>query len=103
APPPVPSVELGEMAASSDPFDVLGLPARFDLPPAEVQAAYLARSRTLHPDALGSESTEDGVRAAELNDAKRVLENPETRAEALLTRLGGPRKEQDRTLPPSFL
>jgi hypothetical protein len=41
--------------------------------------------------------------AAALNEAKRVLANPESRAEALLRRLGGPRKEEDRSLPPEFL
>ncbi len=84
-----------------DPFDVLGLPARFDLEPGELRAAFLARSRELHPDVSGMEDEDDA--AATLNQAKRQLENPETRAEALLTRLGGPSKEMDRTLPPAFL
>lgn len=41
--------------------------------------------------------------AAALNQARGVLTDPESRAEALLLRLGGPRKEDDRTLPPTFL
>lgn len=40
---------------------------------------------------------------AELNEAKRVLEDPERRANALLAKLGGPSKEEDRSLPEGFL
>jgi hypothetical protein len=40
---------------------------------------------------------------AVLNDARRVLEDPEKRANALLARLGGPAKEKDKSLPDGFL
>lgn len=80
---------------TSDPFELLGVPARFDLSPAQLRAAFLARSAQL--------ASEDEEPAAALNLAKRTLDDPESRAEALLARLGGPRKEQDRALPPAFL
>lgn len=83
-----------------DAFDVLGVPATFDLSIPQLRAAFLARSAAIHPD-LATDDTE--ADAAALNEAKRTLENPETRAELLLARLGGPRKEQDRSLPPVFL
>jgi curved DNA-binding protein CbpA len=82
-----------------DPFDTLGVPPTFDLTPAQLRTAFLARSGQLHPDvAAGAESE-----AAALNEAKRALDDPESRAEALLARLGGPAKHQDRSLPPAFL
>lgn len=91
-----------------DAFDVMGLPPRFDLAPAVLQAAYLALSAKVHPDAAGAPAQSAGDpetegKAAELNAAKRTLENPETRADLLLRRLGGPTKEQDKSLPQSFL
>lgn len=85
-----------------DPFDLLGLPARFDLSPAQIRAAHLARSATLHPD-MALDDPEASDQSAAINHARRTLENPETRAEALLARLGGVPKEQDRSLPPAFL
>ena len=65
-----------------------------------MQRAYLARSAEIHPDRAGEASEQQ---AAELNDAKRTLEDPERRAGALLARLGGPSKEADRSLPDGFL
>lgn len=82
-----------------DAFDLLGLEPRFDLDPAEVQRAFLAQSARLHPD----RQTGDELAAARLNTARQTLADPEQRATALLLRLGGPSKEQDRTLPDGFL
>ena len=87
--------------SAPDPFEILGLPPRFDIAPGELRAAHLSRSRELHPDVAGMGSEDDD--AAALNQAKRLLEDPETRAEVLLTRLGGPTKELDRSRPPAFL
>lgn len=85
-----------------DLFDLLGLPPTFDLDSAELQRAYLSRSAAIHPD-LAAGDAAAARRAAALNQAKRTLEDPERRANALLARLGGPSKEQDRSLPPGFL
>jgi molecular chaperone HscB len=84
-----------------DPFDVLGVPARFDLDPLAVQRAYLERAAAAHPDLIGDD--EGAERSASLNRAKSILDNPEERANALLTRVGGPAKESDRSLPDGFL
>lgn len=81
-----------------DAFDRLGLEPRFDLAQGAIERAFLRRIAAVHPDASG----EDGGEAAELADARRVLDDPERRAEALLSRLGGPGKE-DRSLPEGFL
>jgi molecular chaperone HscB len=85
-----------------DPFAVLGLHAAFDVDAGAVERAYLARAAAVHPDVLG-ESDEAAVQAARLNRAKAVLLNPETRANALLELMGGPGKEQDKSLPAGFL
>jgi curved DNA-binding protein CbpA len=90
------------MTGHDDPFDLLGVPAIFDLTSAQLRAAFLARSAEVHPDSALDDPEAEG-RSAALNHAKRVLDDPEARAEALLARLGGARKEQDRALPPSFL
>lgn len=85
-----------------DPFDVLGLPARFDLQELEIDAAYLARAAVYHPDLVG-DAEEAGRAMARLNDAKRALLDAERRAVALLERLGGPGQSADKSLPPGFL
>lgn len=101
-----------------DSFDLLGVPARFDLNPATVRGAFLKKIAAAHPDRLGSEGSlaaeagdgaggadgdAEGGEAEKLNAAKVELENPETRAAALLRRLGGKGKDEDRALPAGFL
>lgn len=83
-----------------DPFAILGLPRRFDLSRAEVERAYLTRAAAAHPDLTGEEHEVGG---SDLNRARQALLDPETRANVLLGLLGGPSKEQDRTLPAGFL
>jgi molecular chaperone HscB len=87
---------------SEDAFDVMGLPARFDLEGADIQRAYLSRAAAIHPD-LATGHDEADVRSAILNRSKALLEDPERRANILLERLGGPGKSQDKSLPPGFL
>jgi molecular chaperone HscB len=91
----------------TDAFAVLGLPRRFDLAPADVQRAYLAKVTQAHPDALGAEMLEDlddaAALTAELNRAKSLLESDESRANLLLALLGGPAKEADKSLPDGLL
>jgi molecular chaperone HscB len=87
-------------AQREDAFDALGIEPRFDLDEGELRAAWLKRSLEAHPDRAGDASREISAR---LNDAKRVLEDPERRASALLARLGGPSKEEEKGLPDGFL
>ncbi|MBX9737183.1 MAG: hypothetical protein K2X32_09680 [Phycisphaerales bacterium] len=88
-----------------DPFGALGLPARFDLSTSEIERAFLARMAHAHPDhAVAHEQGTDIARlATQLNQSRAILSNPEQRAQSLLTRLGGPSKEADRSLPEGFL
>lgn len=85
----------------STPFEILGLPRTFELDEGAIRRAYLARVAALHPDlAEGDDAQAD---SAELNRAREILTNPETRANSLLSLLGGPTKEADKSLPPAFL
>lgn len=87
---------------TDDPFEVLGLPPKFDLDAAAVQRAYLAKAAGIHPDlAFGAEDAD--IQSAAINRAKAILADGERRANALLERLGGPGKSVDKSLPAGFL
>jgi molecular chaperone HscB len=88
-----------------DAFAVLGLPRTFDIDKDALQAAYLKRSAAMHPDRLRDPIEQARVEreAAVLNDARALLADEEQRANLLLTLLGGPAKQQDRSLPAGFL
>ncbi|TVQ61354.1 MAG: hypothetical protein EA378_09065 [Phycisphaerales bacterium] len=91
------------MSTEPDPFAQLALRPTFDLEPAALRKAYLARVAQLHPDLQGERNDEPDPQAAALNRARRVLEDPESRANALLIRLGGAASAEDKALPPGFL
>lgn len=86
--------------STSDPFGVLGLPRRFALDGAEIEAAFLTRLSGVHPDLAGEDASMD---AAALTAARAMLADPEQRAVALLAVMGGPSASQDRSLPDGFL
>jgi curved DNA-binding protein CbpA len=90
----------------NDPFGTLGLPRSFGVDPSQVRRAWLSASGTLHPDRAGGDpldGAEIARRSARVNEARRVLDNPELRAEALLRLLGGPAVGADKSLPEGFL
>jgi DnaJ-domain-containing protein 1 len=93
------------MAGLTDPFELLGLPRVFSLAPDAIHAAHLARAAAAHPDIAGDGTSMDDAanEAAALNRAKDQLLDAESRGNVLLELLGGPTKEQDKTLPPDFL
>ena len=76
----------------SDHFEVLGLPARFDVDPAELDRRYLERSREVHPDRFALAPAAERVAALQrsmtLNEAYKVLKRPISRAEHLLAHEG---------------
>ncbi len=95
-----------EPISMDNPFAALGLSARFDLDPGAIRRAWLTASGRLHPDRAGGDPLEESEiarRSAQMNEAKRVLDDPESRADALLRLLGGPAKEEDKSLPDGFL
>ena len=78
----------------SDPFELLGVDARFDLDLSQLEKRHRDLSRALHPDRyVGSPAAERRQalgKAIEVNEAWRQLRDPIPRAEALCARLGVP-------------
>lgn len=75
----------------ADPFEILGLDARFDLSKAELESRQRELSKVLHPDrfAVSSASERRAAlnRAMSVNEAVRLLKDPVARGHALLKRL----------------
>jgi molecular chaperone HscB len=73
-------------------FELLGLPARFDLETAVIERAFFERSKETHPDRFATAPAAERVaalsRSRALNDAYQVVKNPIARAEYLLARGG---------------
>ncbi|MCC6969049.1 MAG: DnaJ domain-containing protein [Phycisphaerales bacterium] len=86
----------------TDAFDLLGLAPAFDLDRSVIDRAFLARAVSVHPDMAGGDSEAEAL-SARLNDAKRALLDPETRANLLLARLGGPSADREKSLPSTLL
>jgi len=88
-------------------FDLLNLPRGFPLDPAAIEAAYLARSRELHPDYHQQSSSAEQRMSIELsaalNEAYAVLRDPFRRADYLLQLAGGPSAADHKDMPADFL
>ena len=95
------------MTENTDHFERLGLPRRFSVDLAEIEANYLDRSRTLHPDFHTLSSADDQrqslTQTAALNEAYLALKDPFRRAEYLVTLLSGPTGQQEKSLDQAFL
>lgn len=80
------------MYVMPDPFDTLGVEARFDLSDEEIDERHRALSGALHPDRYaGKPAGERRLaldKAIAVNSAWRLLKDPIRRAEALLARSG---------------
>ncbi len=92
---------------SEDHFHRLGLPRRFGVDPGELERAYLARSRAVHPDYHLAGSSADLNASLELsaalNEAYNTLRDSFARAEHLLSLEGGPSAAEHKQMPPAFL
>ena len=90
-----------------DHFHRLGLPRRFTVDAGELERAYLARSRAVHPDFHLAGSSADLNASLELsaavNEAYNTLRDPFARAEHLLALEGGPSAAEHKQVPPAFL
>lgn len=90
-----------------DYFQRLGLPRRFSVDGDELERAYLARSRAVHPDyhlaASASELAASLELAAALNEAYNTLRDPFARADYLLGLHGGPGASEYKQMPAAFL
>jgi molecular chaperone HscB len=91
----------------TDHFHRLGLPRRFVVDAGELERAYLARSRAVHPDYHLAGSAADLGASLELsaavNEAYNTLRDPLARAEHLLALEGGPGASEQKQMPPEFL
>lgn len=85
-----------------DPFDRLGVAAEFVIDEDALRRRWLSLAAKLHPD-VAADSEEAGRDLARVSAAYGVIANPESRADALLVRLGGPSREDCRDLPAGFL
>ncbi len=78
-------------ANPSDPFDLLGVPARFDLDKVTLESRQRELSKVLHPDRFATAPSAErrGAlnKAMAVNEAVRLLKNPVARGQALLQRL----------------
>lgn len=78
----------------TDPFETLGVEARFNLDLRALEQRHRDLSKALHPDRYaGAPATERRLslgRAIDVNEAFRVLRDPIRRAEALVRRAGVP-------------
>lgn len=78
----------------TDPFETLGVEARFDLDLPALEQRHRDLSKALHPDRyVGAPAAERRLslsRAIDVNEAFRVLRDPIRRAEALVRRAGVP-------------
>lgn len=74
---------------TSNPFDLLGLPLRFDLQKSELDARLRELSKVLHPDRHAGGAASDRRlalnRAIVANEAVRTLRDPVARGHALLS------------------
>lgn len=94
------------MSPVSNAFETLGVPARFDLDEADLQKRFIRLSSEHHPDRYTDplDQADAAERAAAVNEAYRLLRDPESRALTLLAvLLGGETKAEDKELPPGFL
>jgi molecular chaperone HscB len=75
-----------------DPFEVLGLPRRYDVDLRAAEKNHRELSRVLHPDKYASgtvtERRDALTKAADVNEAWRIVRDPVKRAEALFTLAG---------------
>ena len=91
-----------------DPFTVFGLPRSMDLDARTLEQRYLKLSRECHPDHLRAQETAGDClavlrRAAEVNDAWKVLRDPWQRAKALLEAASPGVLDRNKKLDPAFL
>ena len=100
-------MESPSSSKQPDAFDLLGLPARFDLDGDVIERAFYARSKELHPDRFASAPAAERVvalsRSRALNDAYQTLRKPVGRAEYLLERVGVSIGENERLDPVTIM
>jgi molecular chaperone HscB len=94
------------LAGAADHYAVIGLPRRYHIEAREIEEAWRALSRKVHPDRFARRPAVERRMSlqwtASLNEARRVLRDPTTRARFLATGKAEP-DERDRAIDPDFL
>ncbi|HEB99091.1 MAG TPA: Fe-S protein assembly co-chaperone HscB [Thiotrichales bacterium] len=96
------------MDLTQDYFALFGLQAGYELDRAELERRFRELQRTVHPDRYASASDQERriamQRAAQINEAYRVLRDPLARARYLLELAGGAEDDESAThQDPAFL
>ncbi|MCB9780360.1 MAG: hypothetical protein H6742_17480 [Alphaproteobacteria bacterium] len=93
--------------AAPDHFDVLGLDRAWSVERQEIDAAWRARSRLVHPDRFAAKSAVERRMSlqwtAAINSARRALRDPVRRGWYLATGRDRPADEPGGSLDPDFL
>ncbi len=75
-----------------DPFEILGLPRKYDVDLRALEKTHRELSRALHPDRYAATGTSERraalSKAADVNEAFRIVRDPVRRAEALFALAG---------------
>jgi molecular chaperone HscB len=99
--------QLLDPADGATPFEILGLPQRFEVDPAELRRRLLRLGRLVHPDFFAHAPTAQRELAernsARLNRAHELLSDEFERASWLVGALGGPGENEERSMPQAFL
>jgi molecular chaperone HscB len=94
-------------APGLDPFTLLGVPRRFHLDLEVVDSAYRQVAKRVHPDKFAARPAVERRMSlqwtATLNEARRVLKDPDKRARLLATGRAEPREQGGPRLDPAFL
>ncbi|MCL4783171.1 MAG: Fe-S protein assembly co-chaperone HscB [Bryobacterales bacterium] len=103
-----PEIRAQAESATPDFYAFFGYPETLDIDLDDLQEAFYARSRQLHPDRFARASAEDrdlSLRASSLlNDAYRTLRDPLKRAEYVLARHGfDVGQQRSSNVPPELL
>ncbi len=87
----------------TDFFSLFDLPMTFYPDPVLVKQKYYELSRQLHPDRAATTTTESLLASASVNEAFKVLRNPDATMEYILKQLHLIEDQEKYTLPPDFL
>ncbi|QQE11143.1 Fe-S protein assembly co-chaperone HscB [Planctomycetota bacterium] len=88
-----------------DPYEIFGLERSFEIDLDALQKEFVKLSAKYHPDKYVDpiEQMDAAEYSSEINVAYQALRDDESRANALLALMGGPSKEDDKSLPPTLL
>lgn len=96
-----------DASGALSPFELLGLPAGWEVDRKQLKRQLLKLSRAVHPDffATAEESTRQRAEdaSAALNAAHDTLGDDFKRANHLVASLGGPSESDERQMPQAFL